>query len=190
MHSLILPYLTLWKPVSYCLVALGMIIEGDLILFSAAFLLYQGYFAPIQLLLAAGGGLLVGEIFWYQLGAFAAVSRFPLVNHWIERLTARFDSHLERYTARTLFFSKFMYGFGHIMIMRAGMLGLSPRRFIKKDALATLAWALIVGALGYFSAASFLAGHYLRFTEEALVVALLFFLFFESIVRWISENLL
>ncbi len=41
MHSLLLRYLVVWRPLGYFLVCLGVIIEGDVVVFTAAFLAEQ-----------------------------------------------------------------------------------------------------------------------------------------------------
>lgn len=185
MHSFLLPYLTYWKPLSYLIVALGMVFEGDIILFSAAFLLSQRFFGTLPILATVAVGLAIGEVFWYRLGIIARISRITFVNRWLEQLTSRFDEHLMTKTTRTLFLSKFMYGLGHLMVMRAGSLNLPEQRFFRKDLVATAAWALVVASLGYFSGRWFFSylRNYLRFTEVALLAALLGLIFVESVFR-------
>ena len=191
MHSFLLAYLTYWKPLSFLIVALGMVFEGDIVLFAAAFLYSQSFFNTIQIVVVVAGGLLIGEVFWYRLGKIVRYSRFAFVERWIEHLTARFDQHLREKTTRTLFISKFMYGLGHIMVMRAGSLSLPEKRFFRKDLVATAAWAIVVGSLGYFSGQWFFAylRHYLRFTEVALLLALLLLIIVESVFRSLSDRL-
>ena len=42
-----------------------MILEGEVVLFSAAFLMHQGYFSPGYILLTIMGGIFVGDLLWY-----------------------------------------------------------------------------------------------------------------------------
>ena len=50
MHSPFLYYLTLYKPLSYLIVFLGMIFEGDIMLFATTFLAHEGVFNIFALL--------------------------------------------------------------------------------------------------------------------------------------------
>lgn len=182
-RSLILSYLLIWKPLGYLIVALGMIIEGDVILFSAAFLTHERFFNIWAMFPLALASVLIGDVLWYLLGAnLEKIYLIHRLEQWIKRITERFDEHLKERTGRTLFISKFTYGFGHLMVVRAGMLGLKPKEFFQKNISATVAWALIVWSLGYFSSTPFLfARRYLHFTERALLIAVLTFFLLEYI---------
>ncbi|MBI2120422.1 MAG: hypothetical protein HYT94_02240 [Parcubacteria group bacterium] len=50
-QSLFLYYLTVWKPLGYVLASLGMVFEGDGVLFTVAFLTSEGFFDPGDMLL-------------------------------------------------------------------------------------------------------------------------------------------
>lgn len=177
MGDIVLHYLLFWRPLGYIFVFIGMALEGDAVLFSAAFLTHQGFFDPGDMAFAVFGGVITGDLLWYRLGAsLAAGGRFA---RWLERLTAPFDDHLRGRLARTIFISKFAYGLHHPIIMRVGALALNLRRFLAADLAATFCWVLIIGGLGYISSASFaFVRHYLRFTEIALFLALAVFLVF------------
>lgn len=183
--AVILPYLISWRPLGYAIIFFGMMIEGDGLLFTAAFLTHQGIFDVGDMAVVVLGGVLIGDSLWYWLGArFAGSPSFAFVSRWLERATARFDTHLSSRMFRTIFISKFAYGLHHPILMRAGAIGIPPRRFLKNDILATILWVAVVGGLGFGVSASFVAlQRSLRFAERALVLGLFAFFFFEYLIR-------
>ncbi|MBI2054662.1 MAG: hypothetical protein HYT39_01010 [Candidatus Sungbacteria bacterium] len=189
MHFFLLPHLLAWKSWAYIVVAIGMVFEGDIFLFTASFLTRSGFFDFAKMTTAVLGGLIIGDFMWYLAGVYLRTTpHFGFVRTWVGRLTRRFDDHLMGRTGRTIFVSKFMYGIHHLLLMRAGMLGMNSDKYIRKDFWASLIWVAIVGGLGWFSSASFVyVRHYLRFTEIALLLALLGFLFLEFIISRLSD---
>lgn len=182
MDSLILHYLALatYRPIAYLVVFLGMVFEGDIILFSAAFLAHQGILNPVPVFLTALWGMIFGDNMWYSLGRR---KNYPF-KQWAEKLAQPFDEQLLKNPMRTIFVSKFTYGFNRAILMRAGSLRLNWKKLEESDILATLLWMAIVGGLGYFSSASFnYAKTYLRYGEIALILSLLLFVALEHLIN-------
>lgn len=179
MDSLVLHYLLLWKPLGYAIIFFGMMIEGDALLFMAALLTHQGFFDIGDMAFFVFFGVLIGDTLWYLLGVWFTGS-IPVVNAWVTRLARPFDHRLHKRSVRTIFISKFMYGLHRSILIRAGSAGVPLKTFIKADLLAATLWILIIGGLGYLSSASLsLFKHYIRFTEVAILLALIIFLAFD-----------
>ena len=182
MESHILSYLNYWEPLGYIIVFLGMMFEGDTFLFIASFLAHQGIFQPIPLFVTALWGMVLGDNLWYSLGFKLRNSDSKLVR-WAEKATGPFDEHLKNNPLRTIFIAKFTYGINHAIILRAGTLKIKWKDLEKSDILATILWIVIVGALGYFSGASFgYVKHYLRYGEIAILIGLIIFLGLEYFI--------
>lgn len=182
-ESILIHYLIAWSSLAYIVIFLGMIVEGDAFVFATAFLAHQGAFEPIPAFIVLLAGVLVGDVLWYEFGKRAKNSSFFFVR-WANRMTAPFDAHLRERTFRTLLVSKFLYGFHHPTLMRAGNLGLSLENLMRKDLVATCGWIVVVGGLGYvFSASLALVKHYLHLTEIALVAGVLGFF----ALKWIAS---
>lgn len=167
----------------YAIVFLGMVLEGDLILFTAAFLANLGVFEPLPLLLTALSGAVIGDFLWYKLGAH--LDRFPKrLVAFIERLAAPFDRSLVRRPLRTLFITKFAYGLHHFVLVRAGTINFPLKLFLKNDALAIFGWLLVIAGLGYFSSFS-LGGvkEYLHFAEIGILIGVVVLLTAEEWLR-------
>lgn len=188
MHSILFSYLTHWRSAGYALIFIGMLVEGDILIFSAFFLAHQGFFDLGDLGIFVVTGALLGDSLWYLLGRFidnhvSNNSRMSFVTRCIARIAMPLDSHLRDHPYRTVFISKFTYGLHHALLTRLGMQRFPWKKFIHIDVIATLPWILAVGGLGYFSGAAFLASkRYLRFAEAGLLFSLIFFLVVEHFV--------
>lgn len=167
----------------YTALFLGVMIEGDVVLFTASFFAREGVFNPFLLFAVAYAGVVIGDILWYKLGKRLAASK-KLLHRFFINLTEASDGHLKERPFRTICISKFAYGIHHLLLMRAGAIGIPLERFIRDDMAASFVWAAVVYTLGYFSSYSFaLARHYFRFAEVMLLAAIIILLFAERIVR-------
>lgn len=176
MEAVVLSYFLLWPALGYVLGFAGMIIEGDVAIFIVGFLSQLGFFNPWIMYLALFAGAIAGDSLWYVLGLhFHKLPAF--LNRWVEHIAPPFDDHLINRTFHTIFISKFTYGLHHAFFVRAGMLGLPLKRFLRVDVPASALWLLIIGGLGYASAAStvYLRG-YVKFAEILLLAAVVLFI--------------
>ncbi len=182
-----LHYLTEYQTLGLIIIFLGMMIEGDIFLFTAGFLVNRGYFAIDMALLAVFLGTLIGDNLWYVLGEM--INENSVFGRFITRLTKPFDDHLIGRTFRTMLITKFAYGIHRPILFRAGMLRLPFKRFIEGDIIAIVLWIFIIGGLGYISSASFiLMKHYLRYTELTLLFGLILFILISHLVSHISKK--
>ena len=182
MDSFLLSYLNYWEPLGYIIIFLGMMIEGDTVLFIAAFLAYQGILETMPMLVVALWGMILGDNLWYSLGRKLKNSNSAL-NKWAEKLAGPLDEKLRNNTFRTIFFAKFAYGINRAVIFYAGRMRMNWRKVEQSDILATLLWMAIVAPLGYFSGASFIyVKRYLRYGEIALLLGLIIFLGLEYLI--------
>jgi len=183
-------YLITHQMLGYAIIFFGIMIEGDIILFTAGFLTHQGYFDVGIILILLFLGAIIGDNIWYVLGEVMGEKKlFLKVKKFIEKVTSPFDEHLKSRTARTIFISKFAYGLYRPIILKAGVLKLSFGKFIEADLLATFLWIFFIGGLGYLSSASFLAvRHYLRYTELTLLLGIAIFILISYVVTKISKK--
>jgi membrane protein DedA with SNARE-associated domain len=190
MHSLLLSSLGEFRWLGYLVVFLGVMVEGDVVLFTAFFLARSNLFDLGDLVFFALAGSIIGDLGWYTLGR-RPVHFLRWLYPWVERLTKPFDSHLSKRFFHTTLVSKFTYGLHHPILIRAGMIKVPLKHFIERDLVAIVLWIAAVGSLGYFSGYSFsLVRHYLQYAEVALLFALIIFYFiFHFISRWSRREL-
>lgn len=174
MHHHLLFFLQTHRALGYIAVFVAMIFEGDLFLFTAAFLTHQGYFDPLNMFVTLVTGVMSGDLLWYWLGLRLNDSR--RFTAWAKKLAQPFDDHLQHRTLHTIFLSKFIYGVHHAILIRAGMLRIRLDKFLKIDFFTSLVWIVIVGALGFISSFSFIrVRHSIKFVEAAILTAFLVF---------------
>lgn len=186
MNTFTIAFLTAYRPAGYLLFVLGMMLEGDAVLFTASFLSHLGFFElPFIVVLGLAGSLL-GDSLWYFLGSKLS-DKIPFVNKWLGKIALPVEEHLVNRPLHTIFIAKFTYGLHHILIARAGALKLPFRRFIRNDILATVPWLIIVVLIGFGSSASIgLLRSYFKSIRYALLIGLVLFF-----VAWhfVSGNL-
>ncbi|MDP3999158.1 MAG: hypothetical protein Q8P76_01015 [bacterium] len=174
--SLLFTSLTALGPISYIIVFLGMILEGDIVLFTTAFLTKQGLFDSGDIIFTVITGVLLGDYLWFWAGAHP--NFLPaFLKRWVTSVSEPFDEHLKQSPAYTIFISKFTYGFNKIILVRAGMLNIPIQSVIKNYLLSLILWMLIIGSIGYFAGFSFiLIKKYVRFAEITLFASLAIFI--------------
>jgi membrane protein DedA with SNARE-associated domain len=175
MHSMIFQYLQTHPTLGYIAIFFAMIIEGDLFLFTAFFLVHQGYFNFSTMLTTVFTGTMAGDLFWYWLGM--KLNHTPSkLNNWVQRLTEPFAGHLIKRPFHTIFFSKFVYGVHHAILIRAGSMQIVLKEFLRDDFLSSIFWIAIVGSLGFISSLSFSFVRYsIKFVELSLLIGVLVF---------------
>ena len=177
-------FLSASRPLGYALIFVGMILEGDIFLFTAGFLTRAGAFDLGDVLIFAFVGVIVGDLLWYTAGK-KLVHRSAFISKWLEHLTGHFDNHLQEHTFHTILISKFIYGIHHPILARAGHLKIPIKKFIEDDLASSILWLFVVGGLGYVSSLYFASiRHYLKFLEMALLLAVLFFIIVTRIISW------
>lgn len=174
--SLLFNFLVALGPLGYVIVFLGMILEGDIILFTAAFLTNQGVFNPGDIIITVIVGVLLGDYLWFWAGSHP--NFLPaFIKKWVANVSEPFDEHLKQSPGYTIFLSKFTYGFNKTILIRAGMLNIPLKKVLNSYLFSLILWMLIIGSVGYFSGFSFLLiKNYVRFAEIALFSSLAIFI--------------
>lgn len=181
-ENLFLGYASLWHPLAYVAVFLAMVIEGEISLFTVAFLTHREVFTLETVIPIVIGGALAGDLFWYWLGW--RLKQDSLWGMRVAKVSRHFDNHLSARPMHAIFLSKFTYGFNRLVLVRAGMQRLQSREFLKSGFVAVLLWIAIVGAAGYASGAAYiLVKRYLKYAEVGFLVGLvLFFLLWKFVL--------
>lgn len=189
MRSFFLHYLTVSPPLGYLLLFIGMLFEGDALLFVTGFLAYHGYFSvskafPVVLL-----GAILGNVIWYQFGK-KLVKSDGKIKKWVSKIASPFDKQFGTHLTRTMFLAKFLYGLHRAIIIRIGMLNVPWKKFISSEILATGVWVVAVGGLAYLAGSSIdLIKHYIRFAETGILLGLFLFWGIRKTIAGIVRNL-
>ncbi len=179
----LLLYLTASPTLAYIIVALGMFVEGDIVLFSAAFVASLGLLDLGNLAMVVFISMLLGDAIWYTFGKAIRSATGNWLNKWVSKVTHPFDAHIKERPFHTIFFSKFAYGFHHAILLRAGSLKIPYPNLLRADIIATFVWMIIVGGLGYASGTWLHQGEqYLHYAGYVMVAAIVIFITIEQII--------
>jgi membrane protein DedA with SNARE-associated domain len=190
-RSAFLAFLLLHPVSAYTALFFGMIIEGDLVLFTAGFLAHTGvlHLGPTLIVLLAG--TILGDSLWYLLGT-TDTDRNKFLN-WLGRSVdfagKKIDAHVQERTFRTLLISKFIYGVHHFVLVRAGRLRVPFKRFFRDDAIGSAIWVLGVTSIGYLASASIgKVRHRFHYIEIILLIGIAVYFVIAEIVGKILRN--
>ena len=144
----------------YWILALGCLLEGETVLLLAALAAHRGYLNPAAVIAIAAASAFAGNQFFFWLGrrhGIALLERWPA----LAGRSAEIRRLIERHASLAAVAVRFVYGArvaGPILIGASSM----PRmRFAVLNALSAIAWAFLVGAVGWLfgEAAQTIFGH-------------------------------
>jgi membrane protein DedA with SNARE-associated domain len=187
-HSFFFAYLPHSPLIAYILIFLGMVVEGEVTLFTALYLAQIGYLSFEYVGPVLIGGIFVGDFLWYRLGIFLHKHpRFARIRAFVERMTRLLDEQIVARPIHTLFVSKFTYGINRAAIVRAGALGIPLTTFLEADIMAVLAWLGVIGGIAYKLSLSLThASRYIRYVEIGFIIGVLAFIIITHLVSKLS----
>lgn len=128
---------------------LGCVAEGESFAVLGGFLSHQGFFAPWNAFAAMALGAFLGDSLFYVAGRFfasnprvAAIKQRP----GFDRVFALVNDH----PAKFVLLNRYAYGFRLIGGVAAGMADIPAPKFIGLNALSSMIWAALFGAIGWF----------------------------------------
>jgi membrane protein DedA with SNARE-associated domain len=144
----------------YWILALGCMLEGEMVLLLAAFAAHRGYLNPAAVIAIAVASTSASNQFFFWLGrrhGTALLERWPA----LASRSAKIRRLIERHASLAAVAVRFAYGMrvaGPILI---GASSMPPLRFAVLNAMAAVAWALLVGTAGWLfgEAAQTIFGH-------------------------------
>lgn len=190
-YSSLVHLLIEWKEYIFLILFVGMVFEGDLLLFSSAFLASQDYLSVNILTFVIFSGVMFGDSLWYCFGHIL-YQKFSFFRRLLDKIPPRYDKHIFDRPFRTFLISKFTYNMHHPILLRAGTINLDFKVFLKNDFKATVAWFVVVGGLGYLSGSYFfIVRNYLKYAEILLfiLVLALFLIEYFIISRKLKQSL-
>ncbi len=161
---------------------IGFMLEANTVLFSTMFLAEQHLLELSILIPVALVGSMAGNVLFYWIG-YAASRKPNRYTRITDMISKPFDHHLKDRTWSTIFLTKFVYGLNCAIIVRAGQLRMPFGRFLFIDAISTLIWLAIVGAVGYGSGSFFsITAQDVKHAEIGLLIALVAFFVIKHLV--------
>ena len=174
---------------AYCLIFLLVIIEGEVVAISTGILILLGAlnFWICLVLIFCGG--LIKTLLGYSLGVFL----YKKFNHnqffkYIEKKVFRVLPHFNQKPFRSIFFSKFIFGLNHLVLVFSGYQKVNFKTYLKAESLSTIIWTVLMLSLGYFF--SYTALHVSHeIWKFSLIIILLIIAFFilDKLLAWLHE---
>jgi membrane protein DedA with SNARE-associated domain len=152
MDTLIFNSINAYGPEIYLLIFLGLMIEGEGVLFAAFYLVHQEKLDLPVLLMVAVSGVIAGDNLWFLSGRL--VRRVPLLGKILKKVPAAIDEFIRTRAALTIIVSKFLYGFHRPILLYLHGAGVKYPDFLKGDVPAALLWVGVMSTAGYFFSSS------------------------------------
>jgi len=129
-------------------VLIGTFLEGDIALILGGLCARCTDLKLYGVILAAFTGAIIGDQVFYNLGrhqGLQVLNRFPRLKVRAERVF----HHMRRHGSIIAFAFRFFYGFRILTPLLIGASGVGRGRFTLLNCLGALAWATLLGCLGY-----------------------------------------
>lgn len=130
-------------------VFLGCVAEGESAAILGGFFAHQNVFVPWQAFAATSAGAFLGDTMFFLAGR--SFSDHPFVVKMKSR--PGFDRAfrlVEEHPAKYVILNRYVYGFRVVGGVAAGMSSIPVPKFIALNALSSLIWAALFGAIGWF----------------------------------------
>jgi membrane protein DedA with SNARE-associated domain len=144
----------------YWILALGCMLEGETVLVLAVLAARRGYLNPVAVVTIAMACAAASNQFFFWLGrrhGTALLERWPV----LAKHSAKIRRLIERHASLAVVAVRFVYGTRIAGPILLGASSMQPLHFAVLNALSAIAWALLVGAAGWFfgEAAQAIFGH-------------------------------
>jgi membrane protein DedA with SNARE-associated domain len=151
---------TLISTHGYWMLAVGCLLEGEIVLVLAALAAHRGYLNPAAVVTIAAACAFAGNQFFFWLGrryGTALLERWPV----LDTHSAEIRRLIEFHASIAAVAVRFVYGTRVAGPMLIGATSMPQLRFAELNALSAIAWALLVGTAGWLfgEAAQALFGH-------------------------------
>lgn len=147
----LIQYLLLYK---YLAIFVAVFLEGPVVMTAVGFLIKLGYFQPIFAYVLLVFGDLASDIAWYYTGYFGLFNIFADFGKFIgfkKHISDRVAKLYRNNETKILFLSKVTMGLGFslVVLVTAGILRVSLKKFTAINFLGGLVWTAVMVTLGY-----------------------------------------
>ncbi len=175
----------------YAGIFVGLLFEGDLLLFGTTFLVLTGKLDGWIMLPLAVVAVLLGDVGWYYAGERLAKKPDGRPATILRKITRILDGRVARSPRRIIFVSKLTYGLHRPILMRFGLEKFGALNFFKVDLPAVFAWFLTICSLAVLAHLTLLpVSKYLRVFELVLLTLFLAYILTESRISHLLRRLL
>ena len=173
----------------YAVLFFGMFVEANLTTLSSAILISHKILNPFFRIILVLAGAFAEQYTLYFVGRWMGKSEF--LQHHVNRMLSKYDQHFTHRTFRSLLISKFIFGLHRGVLIRCGMLKISPKQFTQATLRSTTIWLAVFFILGFIFSASYNSlKHYIKYGELALLIVIgVIFLLEYFISKYLKKDL-
>ena len=136
----------------FVLGSVGLPVPEDAVLVLCGFLISRNVMAPLPAAMVAYAGVLASDFLIFSLGR--KYGRRIVTHKKLHRILppekfASLEGKFRKYGALLILFGRHLWGFRSQLFLTAGVMGISPRRFLAADALAALITVPFMMIVGY-----------------------------------------
>ncbi len=173
----------------YCVMFLGLIIEGEFILISSGVFLHLGALDSYYSFLFMFLGVFSKTFLGYAIGLFINKNFYgnKFLDYIAKRILKLMPSFREK-PFRSIFISKFIIGFNNIVVIFSGYEKVNFKTYLKAEFLSTIIWAPILVMIGYFfSYTAISASHELWHFSLIVLALVVIFIVFDNLLGQIYQ---
>jgi membrane protein DedA with SNARE-associated domain len=157
------------------------VVEGPVLALTCGFLIYLGYLEIIPTYLVFIAGDVVPDIVYYFIGHFGSksklVAKYKLRWGIIYNNLGVIERLWEKHTGKMMLLSKFAFGLSAPLLVSAGLVGMSFRKFISSTLPISIINYAAILTIGYYLGHSYqLAEKYLQYSGIVVTVLLVLFI--------------
>jgi membrane-associated protein len=174
---------------AYFLIFFGLIFEGEIFLISTGILSHLGALDIHFVIIFVFCGAFIKTLLGYHIGTLIHKKWHDV--KFLKHIEKRVENIMPNFKEKpfwSIFISKFIMGFNHIIIIFAGYSKINYRKYLKAEISSTIIWAPLLLFLGYFF--SYTAFHISKEIWRFSLIILIFviaFILFDKLVGWIYE---
>ena len=160
---------------SYKILFFWSLLEGEIGLALAGYMVEQGKFLPQTVLAIAISGAFLGDMTLFLAGRLFKGKTESLL-HKYQKKIERIENWFRKYGSWIIVFERFIYGTHIPALLILGVSGFSFWKFLLLDIVGVVLWAVTFSALGYFFGQTVI--DLLTLVQRHLTIILLAALFF------------
>ena len=160
---------------SYKILFVWSLLEGEIGLSLAGYMVKQGQFHPVNVLSIAISGALLGDLTLFLIGRLFKKKTESLLHNYQKKID-RIENWFRYYGGWIVIFERFIYGTHIPALLVLGASGFSFLKFLLLDIIGVVLWAVTFTTLGYLFGQTVI--DILTLVQRHLTIILLAVLFF------------
>ncbi|MEK9168474.1 MAG: VTT domain-containing protein [Patescibacteria group bacterium] len=152
MESLLMNFSETHRIISYFIIALAILIEGEVVLILAGILSHKGYLDIFDVIFFAFAASVIHDLIYWSIGKKLSASgkkKFLFIN--LEKIK-EFLEKAKINNGLYVFISKFAWNLNRVALITSGYLKMPVKELLRYSIPASLIWSIVFVSIGYIFA--------------------------------------